>query len=279
MKKHRKWFITVAILVLVGVFSYVQNNVLTITEIQVESDKIPEAFTGYRIVHLSDLHSKEFGDEQGRLVEKIKHLKPDVIFMTGDMVDADRYDEEATIKIAKQLAHTYPIYFVTGNHEAASGRYESFEKKLKEHSVNILRNEHAKLTKDGQHIYVLGIDDPLFQTGTDDEVDIMRNEIKAASEEIEQNEFRMLLSHRPEHFPTYVEENVDLVFSGHAHGGQVRLPFIGGLVAPGQGLFPEYTAGKYKQEDTSMVVSRGLGNSIIPQRVFNRPEIVLVELQ
>lgn len=279
MKKRKKWFITTAILLLLGVFSYVQNNVLTITEIKIKSDKIPEAFTGYRIIHLSDLHSKEFGDEQARLIEKVKHLKPDVIFMTGDMVDANRYNEQATIKIAKQLAREYPIYFVTGNHEAESGRYESFEKKLKEHNINILRNENAKLTKDSQHIYVLGIDDPLFQAGVDDELNIIRNEIRSASEGIDKNEFHMLLSHRPEHFPIYVEEGVNLVFSGHAHGGQVRLPFIGGLVAPGQGLFPEYTAGKHKQDDTAMIVSRGLGNSIIPQRVFNCPEIVVVELQ
>lgn len=275
----KTFLIIAAVLVFFGIFSYVQNNALSVTEIKVRSDEIPEAFQGYTIVHLSDLHSKEFGDEQKTLVEKVRDLKPDVIFMTGDMIDANRYNEQATIDVVKQLSPHYPIYFVTGNHEAASGRFESFEKELQTHNVEILRNEYAKLTKDNQYIYVLGIDDPMFQAGTEDEVNVVRNGIKAAKEGTDPNGFHMLLSHRPEHFPAYIEANVDLVFSGHAHGGQVRLPFIGGLVAPGQGLFPEYTAGEYKEDNTSMVVSRGLGNSIIPQRICNRPEIVVVELQ
>lgn len=125
---------------------------------------------------------------------------------------------------------------------------------------------------------MLGIDDPEFNTGDIDEGSIVKDAIVKAKIETQPDRYNVLLSHRPEFLEEYAEEQVDLVLSGHAHGGQVRLPFIGGLVAPNQGILPKYTAGLYEQQNTSMIVSRGLGNSIIPQRIFNRPEIVVVQL-
>lgn len=230
---------------------------------------------------MSDLHSKKFGENQEVLIEKVKSLNPDIIAITGDLIDSKRYDAEASLKVVKELVKHYPVYFVTGNHELWSGRYDSLEKELKRYNVTVLRNEHERIQKEGQEICLLGIDDPAFTAKNNDENEEMstvKNEIVKVKNAVDQDEYKVLLSHRPELLQVYAEQQIDLVLTGHAHGGQVRLPFIGGLVAPNQGILPKYTAGSYKEQGTSMIVSRGLGNSIIPQRIFNRPEIVVVQL-
>ncbi|SCC28504.1 Phosphoesterase [Bacillus mycoides] len=205
-------------------------------------------------------------------------MHPDIIVITGDLIDSKSYDAEISLQVIRELVTEYPVYFVTGNHEQWSGKYNSLEKELKKYNVTVLRNEHVSIQKDGQEINLLGIDDPEFTSGNRDEEHIVKSEIRKAKDGMHSDGFKVLLSHRPEFFEEYADEKVDLVLSGHAHGGQVRLPFIGGLVAPNQGILPKYTAGLYEKQNTSMIVSRGLGNSIIPQRVFNRPEIVVVQL-
>ncbi|KEK22422.1 metallophosphoesterase [Bacillus gaemokensis] len=279
-KKYKRISIIIATLIGISTFSYLQNNLLSVNKISITSSKIPTNFKGFKIVQLSDLHSKKFGDKQEVLIEKVKSLKPDIIAITGDLIDSKRYDAEASLEVIKQLVQHYPVYFVTGNHEAWSGRYASLEKKLKQYNVSVLRNEHIRIQKDGQEIYILGIDDPTFtveNSDGNDEMTTITNEIIKVTNVIDPVGFKVLLSHRPEHFQAYAEHQIDVVLTGHAHGGQVRLPFIGGLVAPNQGVLPKYTAGLYKEGVTSMIVNRGLGNSIIPQRIFNRPEIVVVQ--
>lgn len=182
------------------------------------------------------------------------------------------------MELIRELVKKYPIYFVTGNHEKWSGKYNDLEKELKKHHVTVLRNEHVTIHKGEQKINLLGIDDPAFVAGNRDEGNVVKDEILKAKFEMKPHAYNVLLSHRPEFLAEYANEKIDLVLSGHAHGGQVRLPFIGGLVAPNQGIFPTYTAGLYEKQNTSMVVSRGLGNSVIPQRIFNRPELVVVQL-
>ncbi|QWG33670.1 metallophosphoesterase [Bacillus mycoides] len=277
-KKTKRIILLIGTLVGISIFLYLQNNLISITEVKITSSKIPSSFKGYKILQISDLHNKKFGDNQDVLIKKVKNLHPDIIVITGDLIDSKSYDAEISLQVIRELVTEYPVYFVTGNHEQWSGKYNSLEKELKKYNVTVLRNEHVSIQKDGQEINLLGIDDPEFTSGNRDEEHIVKSEIRKAKDGINSDGFKVLLSHRPEFLEAYANEQVDLVLSGHAHGGQVRLPFIGGLVAPNQGMLPKYTAGLYEQQNTSMIVSRGLGNSIIPQRVFNRPEIVVVQL-
>ncbi len=277
-KKIKRSILLIAILVGCSIFLYLQNNLISITEIKITSSKIPSSFKGYKILQISDLHNKKFGDNQDVLIQKMKSIDPDIIAITGDLIDSKSYDAEVSMQLIREMVKKYPVYFVTGNHEQWSGKYNSLEKELKKYGVNVLRNEHVGIRKGEQEINLLGIDDPEFGTGNRDEGNIIIDEIKKAKIEMQPDRYNVLLSHRPEFIKEYTNERLDLVLSGHAHGGQVRLPFIGGLVAPNQGVLPKYTAGLYVEQNTSMVVSRGLGNSIIPQRILNRPEIVVVQL-
>ncbi|MEK4573111.1 MULTISPECIES: metallophosphoesterase [Bacillus] len=277
-KKTKRIILIIGILVGISIFLYLQNNLISITEVKITSSKIPSSFKGYKILQISDLHNKKFGDNQDVLIQKVKSINPDIIAITGDLIDSKSYDAEISMQVIRELVKEYPVYFVTGNHEKWSGKYNSLEKKLKKQHVTVLRNEHVIIQKEGHEINLLGIDDPEFNTGDIDEGSIVKDAIVKAKIETQPDRYNVLLSHRPEFLEAYADEQVDLVLSGHAHGGQVRLPFIGGLVAPNQGILPKYTAGLYEQQNTSMIVSRGLGNSIIPQRVFNRPEIVVVQL-
>ncbi|MGF2772736.1 metallophosphoesterase [Bacillus cereus] len=277
-KKIKRSILLIATLVGCSIFLFLQNNLISITEIKITSSKIPSSFKGYKILQISDLHNKKFGDNQDVLIQKMKSIDPDIIAITGDLIDSKSYDAEVSMQLIREMVKKYPVYFVTGNHEQWSGKYNSLEKELKKYGVNVLRNEHVGIRKGEQEINLLGIDDPEFGTGNRDEGNIIIDEIKKAKIEMQPDRYNVLLSHRPEFIKEYTNERLGLVLSGHAHGGQVRLPFIGGLVAPNQGVLPKYTAGLYVEQNTSMVVSRGLGNSIIPQRILNRPEIVVVQL-
>jgi predicted MPP superfamily phosphohydrolase len=274
MTRKKKWFIFIMILLGLIVFLYFENNAISLTQIEVKSDELPQSFNEYKIVHLSDLHSKSFGENQKRLVDKVKRLEPDIIVFTGDLVDRKCYDEKTSLALMEQLIYIAPLYYVTGNHEWWSGRFASLEDKLIQLGVNVLRNTHEKMTRESSHITIVGIDDP----ASSNEIGIIENELQKSLGGVDDSSFKVLLSHRPEYFSIYTAYDIDLTISGHAHGGQIRLPFIGGLVAPNQGFFPRYTAGKYQNGRSMMVVSRGLGNSIIPQRIFNRPEVVVITL-
>jgi hypothetical protein len=264
------------------VFLYFENNLITVTHINVESSKLPDGFDGYKIIHISDLHSKEFGWEQKHLVNIIKNEKPDSIAITGDLIDSRHYDIEPALSLVRQCTPIAPTFYVTGNHEGRRAvEFQTLEKLLVDSGVHVLRNTHAFVTKDEDKIYFVGIDDPAFNNPSYfEKAATTETQIIQALQGIQRPDtFKILLAHRPEMFSLYSSYGFDLVLSGHTHGGQVRLPFIGGLVAPGQGLFPKYTAGKYEQESSTMIVSRGLGNSIIPQRLFNRPEVVVLTLK
>lgn len=238
----------------------------------VASDRLPASFDGYRIAQISDLHNAEMGESNARLLQMLEDAAPDVIVITGDMVDCHRTDTEISLKFAGEALKIAPCYYITGNHEAWLGGnvYAEFERGLTELGVCVLRNEAVTLEKEGESITLIGIDDPDV-TGRDIDPDHIRG---LSAGDI----FTVLLSHRPESFDEYVSVGVDLVFSGHAHGGQFRLPLIGGVIAPNQGFFPVYDAGLYTKDGTAMIVSRGIGNSVIPMRFNNRPEIVLAEL-
>ena len=271
----------VIVIILLSAFCWWNNNALEITEIQYTNKDIPEEFDGYRIVHLSDLHNKEFGKDQKRLVEKIKEANGDIIIMTGDMVDNFQDDITPTIKLMEECVKIAPCYFVSGNHEVDIEHFEDFKKNIENIGVDVLDSEIAKITIGKDTIDLMGLRDANFistdeyKYGNPIERDLNKL-IKGSSD------FKILLAHRPEYFDWYSKENseIDLVFSGHAHGGQIRIPFINqGLIAPGQGIFPQLTEGITTKNSTSIVVSRGLGNSRVPLRIFNRPEVVIVTLR
>ena len=257
---------------------YAENNSIVITKTKIESEKIPSSFDGFKIVQLSDLHNKKFGSNQEVLIKKVLKTDPDLIVFTGDLIDSRKYDEKPSLILIEELVQIAPVYFVTGNHEWKSGKYEELEGKLKESGAQILRNESVEITQENEKINIIGIDDPTIVNDSYDEKASTEAAINQSIYGLEKGGFNILLSHRPEMFSLYKQYKFDLVFSGHAHGGQVRLPFIGGLVAPNQGFFPKFTSGTHTSENTTMIVNRGLGNSIIPLRIFNRPEIVVVSL-
>ena len=240
MKKHLKLCVISSIFFALLVYLIWGNTALTVSNIKISSSRIPIAFSGFRIAQVSDLHNAEFAKE--------------------------------AVKIA-------PVYYVTGNHEASLSQYDELKIELKTIGVIVLEDEAVQLKYDTEEITLIGLSDPDFTI----KGDVFREAPAMVSTKLnnladDENSYTILLSHRPELFESYVHCNIDLVLSGHAHGGQFRLPFIGGLIAPNQGLFPQYDAGLYTSGSTNMIVSRGLGNSIIPIRFNNRPEVVVIEL-
>lgn len=279
MNRKRNAFKWIVVLILIILFCIWQNNDISTTQIDYFNDKIPEEFKGYRIVHISDLHNKQFGKDQMRLLKRINKADPNIIAITGDLVDRRKYNLDTAMDFIKGAVKIAPVYYISGNHEAWSSDYENISEKLRDFDVHILDDTKETLLSSSAQIEILGLSDPDFLTsnyleGTNT-AKLKENLNNMADSSI----FQILLCHRPELFHLYSETKIDLIFTGHAHGGQFRIPFIGGLVAPDQGLFPKYTSGAYKRDDSTMIVSRGLGNSIIPIRIFNRPEIVVLTLK
>ncbi len=256
-----------------------QNNHIVTSELDYKNSKLPKTFDEFTIVQISDLHNKKFGKDQNRLLKKLKIASPEIILITGDLIDRRKYDLEIALSFIEGAIKIAPIYYVSGNHESWSGEYENIKKNLIHIGVKVLDDEKVEIIKGDSKIEILGLKDPDFLTsnyidGTD--ISNLEEELKIMADN---SVFQILLCHRPELFSIYAKEKIDLSFTGHAHGGQFRIPFLGGLVAPDQGFFPKYTSGFHKKESSTMVVNRGLGNSIIPIRIFNRPEIIKLVLK
>ena len=276
----RQWIFTAVIcLILIAIWIVWGNNQIKLTEYIITSSKVPESFTCFEIAQVSDLHNAELGEENSKLLELLSEVEPHIIVLTGDLIDSRHTDIEIALDFAGKAAQIAPVYYVSGNHEARVPEYEELKMGLTEAGVTVLENQKVQITRDGESITLMGIQDPSFRT------DYLFGDAESISWQAisglqnESDGFTVLLSHRPELFDVYVDTGIDLVFSGHAHGGQFRLPFIGGLVAPNQGFFPKYDAGRFDEGNTTMIVSRGVGNSIIPFRINNSPEIVVVELK
>lgn len=227
----------------------------------------PEEFDGFTIVQVSDLHNAEFGAGNKRLLAKIKAAKPDMIALTGDLVDSEHTDLSVAVSFMEQLTSVAPCYFVTGNHEARlKTGYDELEKAMTELGVTVLHGQSSLLERNGSYLQISGLDDPRFAE-------------KYGTKTPEPSDaFRLLLAHRPELLAMYVSDDYDLVLAGHMHGGQFRIPFVGGLIGSDSELFPKYDAGVFMEGNTTMIVSRGLGNSVIPIRINNRPELAVITL-
>ena len=252
-----------------------QNQKIQVNEITIKSDALPDDFVGYKIAQVSDLHNAEFGDNNERLLSALKDASPDIIVITGDVVDSRKTNVQIARDFVNKASEIAPVYYITGNHEARVEAEDEIDYVELNSNVTVLHNKDVFLEKGDSVIQLIGVDDPDYKAVKDSTAYMNKRLNKYCNNEY----FKILLSHRPELYNVYVENNMDIVFSGHAHGGQFRLPFIGGLFAPHQGLFPKYDSGVYTTDNTNMIVSRGLGDSIIPLRINNPPELVVVTLE
>lgn len=250
--------------------------------VEIRDEKIPAAFDGFILCQVSDVHNEARGEGNAALLRALREAAPDLICITGDFLDSRRTDLDFALELAGQLAEIAPAVYVTGNHEARLKDLSALEAGLAARGVQVLRDDWMPLARGGEEIALLGLDDPGFAAGEDwtlsEGLDQTQARLSALLAQAG-DRFSLVLSHRPELLPAYAEAGADLVLSGHAHGGQVRLPGIGGLFAPGQGILPRLTSGVHARGETRLVVSRGLGNSAFPLRVFNPPEIVTVTLR
>ena len=280
-KKKKFIFLAVAAAVLVALVIWIAwgNTALELNTYTVSSAKLPQSFDGYRIAHVSDLHNAEMGKDNETLLTMLRDADLDMIAITGDLIDSRSTNVEIALNFIREAVKIAPCYYVTGNHEARVNEYGELKAGMEAAGVTVLEDAKFEISIDGETIMLIGVNDPSYQTDYlfGDSETVMDTKLEELH--TEDDVFTILLSHRPELFDTYADQGMDLVLSGHAHGGQFRLPFIGGLVAPNQGLFPEYDAGIYKEDNTNMFVSRGVGNSILPFRINNRPEVILIELQ
>ena len=252
------------------------DNRLFIRKYEIESKKIS---SNIRIALVTDLHSSKYGQNQSELLESIEVQSPDFVFIVGDLFDHTLADENS-VKFLSGISGKYPCYYVTGNHEYYSDASYFREKMavLESYGVKILSGEYETVYVNGEYINICGVDDP----GANVDVSLTFSEQLDDVNTVVQNGFyTILLSHRPECFETYNTYAFDLVLSGHAHGGQWRIPYIlNGLFAPNQGIFPKYAGGRYDGENLTMIVSRGLSlkYKLIP-RIFNRPELVIIDIE
>lgn len=268
--------------------------------IDIASARLPAAFDGFRIAHISDLHNTSFGARNENLLRAIRSARPDIVAVTGDLVDSRHTDYDIALAFATEAARIAPVCYVMGNHETRLARrarearavaayarerglaapkpdfdFGDFERALDAIGIHVLHDRAIRLRRDNAHLRVIGLDDPRHP-GPSGALPHHPDPSHLVAQDPET--YTIILAHRPELFSSYVQAGADLALSGHAHGGQIRLPFIGGLYAPGQGILPRYDAGPYRSGRTVMVVSRGMGNMAPIPRVNNDPELVVVRL-
>lgn len=267
-QKYIKLAITLSIVIVIILFCNFQNKHLETTHYTYAAEQLGADLEGYRIVQISDLHNAKFGKNNQKLVGRIRECEPDMIVLTGDLVDSNHTNVDRAVQFVDEIVKICPVYYVTGNHEywLEKSEYDELMDGLIGAGVVILDDQVVEISRGDAKFRLVGLDDKSLADGT---LEALLSDEK---------EFTVVLAHEPQYLVRYASIGVDLVLSGHAHGGQFRLPFVGGIVAPDQGFLPEYTAGEYYMDGTEMIVSRGLGNSVIPARLFNYPEIVCVEL-
>ncbi len=250
---------------------------LQLTSYNIYSEKLSASV---KLVFISDLHDSLFGKGQSQLIQAVEAEKPDIIIFGGDIADKTKmhYPKNAYL-LAKELAEKYPCYYAMGNHENSRGDSALIKQTLSDYGVTVLEGSGEVISINGNSLEICGI----YDAHTYDEIDgELINQLDAVTADIDGSRYRMLLAHFPEQIDEYLKGGFDLILSGHAHGGQWRIPgLIEGVYAPGQGFFPKYTNGLYCHGDTVHLVSRGLwkpSTVIAVPRVFNRPELVTVNL-
>lgn len=256
---------------------FISNRSLQISKYKIEDEKLPKEFDGFRITHISDYHDGIKGRGNLYIREKILESNPDALLITGDIIDSRRTNLDNTINLLNNIKDIAPIYFSMGNHESRINERVDLENYMVSCGIHVLRNRNMWISIDSSHINIIGIDDPDFYFLKKNKEIRGEYSLSEASSLLEKDEFNILMHHRPEYFEQISKSNVDLILTGHAHGGQWRI-FNIALYAPGQGFLPKYTKGKHKLNNSTMIVNRGIGNSKFPFRLFNVPEIVSIEL-
>lgn len=264
-------FVLIAAL-LVGFWHY-QNNTVQTEVFTVASERLPAAFEGFRIAVITDLHGRSFGEGNEKLIAAAAASEPDIIALVGDIAD-ERTDLSILAPLCGALTDIAPCFYVTGNHEWSLDSLSAALTPIEEAGVTILANEYRTLTLDGETIVLAGVHDPCGPADMTTPAELTER-IRADYPA----EYLLVLNHRNDALEPWSALGADLVLSGHGHGGVIRLPGIGGLVGTDRSLFPDYTAGLYTSGTTTMAVSRGLGYSGVPFRLFNRPELMVIELE
>ena len=269
--------VALAIGILVAFVAWIiwSNRAVQLTKISINGE-----IKGLKIAHISDFHNAKFKNNNEKLLTLISNANPDIIAITGDLIDSRHTNLQNSIDLASNLVKIAPCYYVPGNHESRIPKeYNELKTALNSLGITVLEDEKITLEKDGKSYTLLGIRDPMFEIPKDSlekSKSVIAKKLTTLTEDGES--YKILLSHRPEAFCEYVSADINLALTGHAHGGQAQIPFIGGLIAPNQGFFPKYSEGLHQKKNTSMVISRGLGNSLCPLRFNNRPEVIFVEI-
>ena len=260
---------------------------IDVTKYTISNEKIPEEFNGFKIVQLSDFHSKGYRNTTEDIISKVKDINPDIIVMTGDMVSWDMEDIDEVKVLIKSLVELYPIYYIDGNHEHLAeilrpGKYVAFIEFMKELGVTTIKNDYIEIYKGDKSINLYGINLPLDgATGLYvNKFQLEKNYVEKTLPEVDNDKFNILLAHTPTFIKQYSQWGADLVLCGHMHGGIVRIPFTNiGLLSPERTIFPKYAAGKFKVNGSIMIVNRGIGGSSFDLRLFNNPEITVITLR
>jgi predicted MPP superfamily phosphohydrolase len=260
---------------------YLGNKLIRISKYEIKSDKIPKEFNNFKIVHLSDFHSNSFIGNTTKIVKKIDDQKPNIVVMTGDMVN--KYDKkfDGFLELAQVLSKKYKIYYIVGNHEQRLKKSDLklILDRLNKLGIKILKDEKIVLREKKDHLNLYGIDVPLnFYKIRNKPLIDLEEIITPVLESCKEEEYNILLAHNPLYFEKYAKYNLDLILSGHVHGGMIRLPFLGGLLSPERKFLPKYSSGVYEANNKKMIVSRGIGHSKPLIRIFNMPEILSITL-
>ena len=296
----------IILLAILIIFNIILNKNIFVKEYKIKSNKITEKFNNYKIVQLTDIHSIRNEIQIEKIINKIKEQKPNLICVTGDLIDSEYYSlqndlyknkeinqmEELTVKFMGELNKIANTYYIYGNHEMMlldDPENNLFKKELENLGIKILNNKIDVLEVEGEKINLVGIQDPAtlykdekyayIDGANKDKTRVILNDLFLEIPEENKNDFTILLSHRPEYFELYDKYNIDLALTGHTHGGIAKFPIIKGIYAHPQGWFPKYSYGLYKTNDLSMIISGGLGDSKLPIRIFNPPEICTITLE
>lgn len=303
MKKKILVIILIIILLILGI-NIILNNCIVTTRYTVQNNKINNDLNGYKIVQLSDVHSIRNENKKEKIIEKVKEENPNIIFVTGDLVDTEYYSEQnsmyqqgeinqiekLTLDFMKELVNIADVYFIYGNHELVlldDPVNNEFAVALNELGIIILNNKLDTLQINNTTINLLGIQDPstlykdkkyAYIGNNKKKTKAILDDLTTNNDEFNKMNFTILLAHRPEFFELYSDYDIDIAFTGHTHGGLIRLPIIRGVYSRAEGIFPEYSVGSYSKKNITMIINSGIGYSEIPIRIFNPPEIVVITL-
>lgn len=278
--------VIISALVIAAGAIYYDNNRLITSKYKISSQKLKGAFKGFKILQLSDLHSKSFGRDNDKLLQLIDKEKPDVIVLTGDMINSRQCEFSTFINLAKKLGASYETYFVEGNNETIldPNLRDNLITALKKSNIKVLLNEKAEIYRGGEKINIYGLwfDIAYYKklhSGYNKDTYFSKEDMEQALGKCNKEEFNLLLAHNPLYFDSYEQWGSDLILSGHIHGGLIRLPGGRGLLSPERKFFPQYSEGRYIKNQSSLIVNRGLGGKMLIPRVFNCPEVTTIEFE